>query len=216
MRIRPALTTASLILIAASAAACSSGSNAATPTSPASAPSSPSAAVAGASTAKATCAQLTAAQVQPLLVQPVTKVTHKAVPDQVSLNGTAQQCTFATSESQQAITVTVVGGADADNDFIGQQRSLSKPVSVPGIGQKSVRDGDDNTSTITAEASGLSCSVATSAEDQIPGVAALEQAAGDTSDIGDAKFAAISAALGTLCNRIFGSGYTTPNLSGLK
>jgi hypothetical protein len=86
---------------------------------------------------------------------------------------------------------------------------------VPGIGQKSVRDAGDGTSAITAEANGLTCTASTSSEGQIPGVAALEQAAGDTSDIGDATFALISAALGTLCNRIFGSGNTTPQLSGL-
>ena len=49
----------------------------------------------------------------------------------------------------------------------------------------------------------------------MPGVGQLEEAAGGTSNIGDANDALEAAAVATLCNRIFGSGNTTPDLSAL-
>jgi hypothetical protein len=173
-------------------------------------------AAAGNGTGKATCTQVTKAQVQPLLVKPITNVSSATVPDQISLSGTAQQCTFAVADSAQAIVITVVGAQDADNFFIAARRATSNPAEVSGIGARAVRDADDGTSAITAEDNGVGCSVSTSGEDQLPGVAALEEAAGDTSDIGDKNFAVISTALGTLCNAVFGSGNTTPDFSGLS
>ena len=52
------------------------------------------------------------------------------------------------------------------------------------------------------------------AED-VPGVGALMDAANNTTRIGDANYAIISAAMATVCNRIYGSGTTTIDLSGL-
>ena len=49
----------------------------------------------------------------------------------------------------------------------------------------------------------------------IPGEAQLEEASGDTAGIGNKAYAEIAAAIGTVCNRIFGSGNTTPDLTGL-
>lgn len=219
-------TRVSVLMVAVAAgsllAACSSSGPAASGT-PAPGGSAAAAAVGGASgqpaaagDGKATCTQVTKAQVQPLLVKPITNVSSATVPDQVSLNGTAQQCTFATADSAQAIVITVVGAQDADNFFIAAQRGTSNPAAVSGIGAKAVRDADDGTSAITAEDDGVGCSVSTSGEDQLPGVDALEVAAGYTSDIGDKNFAVISTALGTLCNAVFGSGNTTPDFSGLS
>jgi hypothetical protein len=189
----------------------SSGGGAAVST----APSTAAAAKAGSGGGKATCSPLTIAQVQPLVVKPITKVTSAAAPLNVSLHGLGQMCTFATSSTESAITVTVVGGQDAANYYLGQVQGIT-PVSVSGIGDKAVRDGGHGSSTITAEAGGVTCSVSTSAEDNLPGVGALEDAAGNTSEIGDANYAVISTALGTLCNRIFCSGNTTPSFSGLS
>lgn len=218
---RPRLTTGiTALIIAAGAstlpAACSSSGS----SSPGAAGPAASAATGGSSQAaagngNATCTQLTKAEVQPLLTDQITTESTQTVPDQVSLSGTAQQCTFAIKDSAQAIIVMVVGGPDADGFFASAQQSLSQPVSVPGIGAKAVRDAGDATSTITAEDNGVGCSAAIGSEGEMPGVGALEEAAGDTSDIGDANYAVISTALGTLCNRVFGSGNTTPNLSGL-
>ena len=58
------------------------------------------------------------------------------------------------------------------------------------------------------------CSVNPQA-DEIPGVSQLEEAAGATSDIGDRAYREIAAALGTVCNRIYRSGNTKPDLTGL-
>jgi hypothetical protein len=86
---------------------------------------------------------------------------------------------------------------------------------VPGVGDKAIRDGSDGSSALTSEHSGLACTADTSDADQLPGVAALMKAAGDTSNIGDANWAKVATALGTLCNAVFGSGGTTPDLRGL-
>jgi hypothetical protein len=155
-----------------------------------------------------------AAQVQPLLTATITNSSVASVTDQVSFNEKAQQCTFATSESAQAVTLTVVGGADAAAFYNSQVQGITA-VAVPGVGDKAMRDGSHGSTAVIAEKGGVACLVDTSAADQIPGVAALEEAAGYTSDIGDANDAAIAAALGTLCNRVFGAGNTTPDLSAL-
>jgi hypothetical protein len=220
MRLPTLCATVSLAMVAVTVTSCSSSSSKKAASNPAgaaasSSPSTASAAKAGSGGGKATCSQLTIAQVQPLVVKPITKATSAAAPLNVSLHGLGQMCTFATSSTESAITVTVVGGQDAANYYIGQVQGIT-PVSVSGIGDKAVRDGGHGSSTITAEAGGVTCSVSTSAEDNLPGVGALEEAAGDTSNIGDANDAVISTALGTMCNRIFGSGNTTPNFSGLS
>lgn len=49
----------------------------------------------------------------------------------------------------------------------------------------------------------------------MPGVSPLEEAAGDTTHIAESAYQEVADALGTLCNRIYGSGNTTPDLSGL-
>ncbi|HEV2635330.1 MAG TPA: hypothetical protein VGX23_09310 [Actinocrinis sp.] len=221
---RTARRVAAVIIAAGTGAmltACSSGSNGAAGSpapagSGAAGGSSSQAAAAGAGNGKATCTQLTKDQVQPLLTKPITNVTSAMIPDQVSVNGTAQQCSFAIDDVAQAIVVTVVGGADADNFFIGAEQSYGTPTSVPGIGAKAVRDGGDGTSEITAEDNGVSCSASIGDEGDLPGLEALEEAAGSTSAIGDKNYAVISTALGTLCNRVFGGGNTTPDLSGLS
>ncbi len=41
------------------------------------------------------------------------------------------------------------------------------------------------------------------------------EAAGDTNNIADSAYQTVAIALGTLCNRIYGSGNTTPDLSSL-
>jgi hypothetical protein len=172
------------------------------------------AAAGGGGSASATCTQVTASQVQALLVNTITKTSSSSVHDQVTLDGMAQQCTFATSDTSAAITLTVVGGADAGGFYTSQAQGITA-VSVPGIGDKAVRDGDHGSTAVISEKSGVACLVDTSDAGQVPGVGNLEEAAGDTSDIGDGNYAALAAAMGTLCNRVFGSGNTTPDLSGL-
>ena len=60
------------------------------------------------------------------------------------------------------------------------------------------------------------CSVSVGSSDTIPGVSALEEAAGGTSDIPEGANAIIAKALGTVCNRLFKKGNTTPSFAGLS
>jgi hypothetical protein len=169
----------------------------------------------GGGNGKGTCTKVTKADVQRLLVAHVISETTSSTPDLVSADGKAQQCTFATTASSQAITVIVVGGKDADGYYTAAVTTNAKPTALPGVGSKAVRDSSDSSSNITAEDNGVTCQIAISSADQLPGVAKLEQAAGFTSDIGDANYEQVANALGTLCNVVYGSGNTTPDFSKL-
>ena len=49
----------------------------------------------------------------------------------------------------------------------------------------------------------------------MPGVGPLDEAHGATDNIGENYYDTVAEAMGTLCNRLFGSGNTTPDLSSL-
>ena len=155
-----------------------------------------------------TCNQLTKAEVQPLLVDPITTVKVTAA----GIDGEGQQCVFGTA-SDGAVDVLVLRGDEATSGYAQEVQGMTTPVSVPGIGDKAARDtGDDQPDAIKGD---VFCSVSLGTDQGVPGVAALEQAAGGTSNIGEQANGIVAAALGTLCNRIYGSGNTTPDLSGL-
>ena len=155
-----------------------------------------------------TCNQLTKADVQPLLVDPITTVAVTAA----GIDGEGQQCVFGTA-SDGAVDVLVLRGDEATSGYAQEIQGMTKPVSVPGIGDKAARDtGDDQPDAIKGD---VFCSVSLGTDQGVPGVAALEQAAGGTSNIGEQANGIVAAALGTLCDRIYGSGNTTPDLSGL-
>jgi hypothetical protein len=173
---------------------------------------------------KTGCSQLTKAQIQPLIVHPITKVTVKAV-TALEYTGSpkrvGQKCIFAAGPGDsEALTVTVVDGPVSANAYTGDLQGLgSGPVAVHGVGSKAVRaqvdaKGAAATTTLSALKGKTYCSVSPGDGD-IPGVAQLEDAAGDSADIGNKAYAEIAAAIGTVCNRIFGSGNTTPDLTGL-
>ena len=155
-----------------------------------------------------TCNQLTKADVQPLLVDPITTVKVTAA----GIDGEGQQCVFGTA-SDGAVDVLVLRGDEATSGYAQEVQGMTTPVNVAGIGDKAARDtGDDQPDAIKGD---VFCSVSLGTDQGVPGVAALEQAAGGTSNIGEQADAIVAAALGTLCNRIYGSGNTTPDLSGL-
>jgi hypothetical protein len=87
-------------------------------------------------------------------------------------------------------------------------------VAVPGIGDKAARAKGDFQ--IDALKGDEFCSVSVVSSDTIPGVAALEDAANGTSDIPEKANATIAKALGTVCNRLFKKGNTTPSFAGLS
>jgi hypothetical protein len=129
--------------------------------------------------------------------------------------GEGQTCNWADAGSSSGMSITVLSGQDATDTYNGDVQSLSKPVSVPGVGDKAVRDGSDGTSAVSAIKGSEYCKV-DPGDGEVPGVGDLERDAGDSSDIGDANYALEAAAVATLCNKIFGSGNTTPDLSGLE
>jgi hypothetical protein len=172
---------------------------------------------------KTGCSQLTKAQVQPLIVHPITKVTVKAVTALQYTGSTkriGQKCIFAAgSGDSEALTVTVISGPVSANAYTGDLQGLDGAVAVHGVGTKAVRapvdaNGAPATTTLSALKGTIYCSVSPGDGD-IPGVAQLEDAAGASPDIGNKAYAEIAAAVGTVCNRIFGSGNTTPDLTGL-
>ncbi len=173
---------------------------------------------------KAGCSQLTKAEVQSLIVNPITKETVKAVTAEQYTGSTkriGQECVFAAgSGDSEALTVTVINGPFAARAYAADVQGLSpRPVAVPGVGSKAVRarvdaKGAASTTMLSALKGQTYCSVSPQDGD-IPGEGQLEEAAGATADIGNKAYAEIAAAIGTVCNRIFGSGTTTPNLTGL-
>jgi hypothetical protein len=173
---------------------------------------------------KATCSQLSASELQPLLDNPITKVTVKpetSVQFNAQKTHIGQECVVAAgSGDSEALTIVVVGGSWAAKAYAADVQSLGpRPVQVKGVGSKAIRERVDSngavgTATLSSVKGPLYCSVVPQADD-IPGVGQLEEAAGATSDIGDKAYGEIAAALGTICNRIYGSGSTKPDLSGL-
>lgn len=167
------------------------------------------AAVVRSQSSKATCKQLTKAQIQPLLATPITKV--KVTP----ALSTGQQCVYSGSGDEgsgDAIDVLVIKGSEAKQGFQEDVKSLDSKVAVPGVGDKTYRaKGDFQIDSIKGSES---CSVSVASEDSVPGVDAL--LVNGSSDLPESANAIIASALGTICNRVYGKGNTKPSLSGLS
>jgi hypothetical protein len=159
---------------------------------------------------KVRCNQLTKEQVQPLMANTITDIKVTAA----GTDGEGQQCIFSAPDGTGAIDVMVLGGADAQQAYAGAIKAESHgPVPVPGVGDKASRDTGDGE--IDSMKGDIYCAVSLGSSGDMPGVGKLEQAAGGTTHIAESAYAAMAAALGTLCNRIYGSGNTTPDLSML-
>jgi hypothetical protein len=172
---------------------------------------------------KAGCSQLTKGQLQPLIVHPITKVTVKAVTGEQYTGSTkriGQECVVAAGpDDSEALVITVIGGPIAARAYSADIQGLDGAVAVRGVGFKAVRapvdsNGAAATTTLSALKGQTYCSVAPQ-DGAIPGEGQLEEASGSTAGIGNKAYAEIAAAIGTVCNRIFGSGNTTPDLTGL-
>jgi len=172
----------------------------------------PAASFAASKPPAATCSQLTKAQVQPLLSSHITAIrvaNYRVLTATGYANG--QRCNVAISDESAALTVVVLEGHV--NDLVkGDEVSNHGSIKVPGIGMLAFRATGDGSDQVSSAKGNLYCSVVTGDPGNVPGIAQREEAAGNTSDIGDKVYGAISAALGTLCNRIYRSGNTTPNL----
>jgi hypothetical protein len=166
----------------------------------------------GATSGSANCKQLTFADVQPLLIEKIVSVA-VTVPE---ANGTGQQCVFTGKATDRtgAVDVLVLTGSEATQAYAEDVAGDSDgAVPVPGIGDKASRDkGDGQVSSIKGS---TYCAVTLGSGDDVPGVGPLEEAAGATTHIAESAYDTVAKALGTLCNRIYGSGNTTPDLSSL-
>ncbi|HEX4431746.1 MAG TPA: hypothetical protein VHZ96_20925 [Frankiaceae bacterium] len=133
----------------------------------------------------------------------------------LNFDGTGQQCEFDAkgTDATGAITVQVLPGSQGAQEYAKTVSEESKPVAVSGVGDKASRDTEDGG--VTALKGDLFCSVTYASSDQIPGVGPLEEAHGATNNIGENYYDTIAQAMGTLCNRIYGSGNTNPDLSSL-
>ena len=148
---------------------------------------------------------------QPLIIQTVSSVSTTAI----TADGQGQQCEFDAKgpDSTGAITVQVIDGPQGIAAYSEATAGEAKPVSVPGVGDKATRDTEDGE--VNALKGDLFCSVSYSSSDDVPGVGPLEEAHGATNNIGENYYDTIAEAMGTLCNRIYGSGNMTADLSSL-
>ena len=209
-------SSAGLIVAAFILAGCSGssggsgGSPAAGSSSDVSSSTAPGASVAPTGGTTATCKQLTFDQVQPLLDAPITQVEVTAF----GLSGTGQECRFEAADTSVNVDVLVAGGSDGTAQYDGDVSEFASPAPLPGVGDKAMWDSNDESPAFAAIKGDVYCSVGVDAEN-VPGVGALMDAADNTNQIGDANYLIISAAFATVCNRIYGSGNTTIDLSGL-
>lgn len=153
-----------------------------------------------------TCTQLTPADVQPLM-------TAKARAPMVTKYGTdskGQQCVFPGGDDQN-VDVTVALTDDPTFGYDAAMAHAKKLVPVSGVGDEAFRETGNFDP--TAKHGGVICSV-TAASSQIPG-ASTKLIVNGYNRVSEAQDAVLSQALGTLCNRIFGSGNTTIDLSHL-
>ncbi len=217
-----AITTAAALLLTGCHSNSSSGAAATT-----AAPGAASAGLAGASTpaaaqqsssasiggsAKASCKQLTDAEVQPLTIDKIVKddITSANMGD----GNPGQQCVFSGADGAGSVDVLVIAGPQAAPGYASDIAGYSDGVvAVPGIGDQASREkGDGQVVSLKGD---VYCSVSLGSGDQVPGLGPLMEAAGGTTHIDESAYQTTAEALGTLCNRIYGSGNTTPDLSSL-
>lgn len=159
-------------------------------------------------TPKVTCSQLKAADVQGLMTATVAGV-------QISVVGTGddgQQCVFHDADSEQAVDIIVV---PADDPYVGYDASKSlatNPVALSGIGDEAFRATGDIEP--YAKHGNVMCTVSSASVVEFPGVSGLVMN-GMTPTFTEQQNTIIADALGTVCNRLFGVGNTTPDFSGL-
>ena len=161
---------------------------------------------------EATCSQLTKAQIQPLIGVRITKVKVTKV-KVTALTG--HQCVFSGSGGNgQAIGVIVLKGGEAESAFNSEVAVLAGKVAVKGVGDKAYRAKSDFQP--VAISGNDYCSVSVGSSDTIPGVGSIEEANGGRSTLPESDNSVIAAALGTICNRVYGKGNTTVSLAALR
>jgi hypothetical protein len=210
-------TLTRLSLVAAAAlvlAGCNSGSSGAAGSAPDSAlDSAPDSSAAQAAPEASghpavTCQQITFQQIQPFSGATITKDDVQFLSEG---DDSGQNCTFS-GDGDAAIDIEVIkgpGAAAAYAQEVGNETDGA--IDVPSVGDKASRDKGG--AGINALKGDIFCS--TGVDNGYPPIATLELAANGTTNIGEPLYQDAAIAVGTLCNRIFGSGNTTPDLSAL-
>jgi hypothetical protein len=157
-----------------------------------------------------TCQQLTLQQVQPFIGEKLTKAAVQF--EHAGDDLTGQQCRFSGASGDNSISVFVLQGSGAAAAYASEVADEKDgQVDVPGVGDKASRDKGG--AGITALKGDIYC--ATGVGNELPAIGTLESAANGTTNIGEDFYQEAAIAVGTLCNRVFGSGNTTPDLSKL-
>ncbi|HEY2782695.1 MAG TPA: hypothetical protein VGI90_18070 [Steroidobacteraceae bacterium] len=153
------------------------------------------------------CVKLTAALVQPFFTAPVT-LRQKNEPKAE----TSAECFFDTADGESEFQVYTATGEVADmfyNDNLKQDGVPSIPVS--GVGDKAVREPHDIW--IYARKGAVFCMIHGDlhTRSQVRGLQKFAD-----KPVPDDIATRYAQQLGTLCNRLFGSGATTPSFTGLE
>jgi hypothetical protein len=157
------------------------------------------------------CDKLSVADVQPFFNTPIKKVAD------ASGDAPIQNCTFATTDGIQAIQIMTVVGSTVSSFTEKSPTDDGKPgVALTGIGDRAIRESNDIW--VYAFRNGSFC--------MIHGDHSGENAQGSVEEIRGLKISdslghTIPAAiaqrvaqnLGTLCNKVWGSGNTTPTFT---
>jgi len=157
-----------------------------------------------------TCDQLTFAQVQPFIGDKVTK-DDVMVLNVEGLSG--ETCDFSNGTGDgNTVSVEVLKGSGTAGAYDSDVKNdTDGVVTVPGVGDKASREkGGGSLSALKGD---VYC--ATGVDEEMTDIGTLESAANGTTHIAENLYQDAAIAVGTLCNRIFGSGNTTPDLSAL-
>jgi len=156
-----------------------------------------------------TCKQLPNDAVQGLMTNPVTG-------DDVSpvgVDSDGQQCVFHDADSSgQAVDIIVVPASDPAVGYDVATQHATSPVPLTVVGDRAFRETCDFSP--YAEHGGVMCTVSIGTSIQLPDLPAITD--GHSPTFTEDQNTLIALALGTVCNRIFGTGNTTPDLSGLS
>jgi hypothetical protein len=157
------------------------------------------------------CDKLSVADVQPFFNTPI-----KKIPDAPS-TAPSQRCTFATIDEIQAIDVTTVVGSMVKAFTDKPPTDDGKPgTPLSGVGDSAIRESNDIW--VYAIKNGVFCMIhgdhagehAQGAVEEIKGLRISDSLA---HTIPAATAQAVAQNLGTLCNKIWGSGNMTPTFA---
>jgi hypothetical protein len=152
------------------------------------------------------CVKLSAALVQPFFTAPI-KLRQKEQPSDSSA-----ECFFDTADGESEFQVYTATGELADMFYNGNLKQDGVPsVPISGVGDKAVREPHDIW--VYARKGAVFCMIHGDrhTRSQVRGLQKLAD-----KPVPDELATRYAQQLGTLCNRLFGSGSTTPSFTGLE